>query len=350
MAASKIFIILLLVIAYGILLFSASFLDLKKKVEQDINPITHFPVWHPPSKMFYDNPLRSIGLLTVVITLITTIIAYRYTYFRPPISKRMQSYFCSSDNNDSNNSALRRISTLSFNKTLAHYSFATFASSVAYYFVDPSKIFLPFGALHNLFEMAMLMSFLTGGRIKNVSQFFLLFTYLLSINIICAYIDWPYDALFFKFQGLILDFALVVEFTRIYLNTKYYMNNFEQQDLNPDNDDIEEPAEDHETVYLVNHPTPLLILVFASATHLFGNIYATFFLMDLIANFLFTITYSVAFFSYIFYLYLDTNSVAHINSKKFIYLPTPTKWSSFVIAASCLFGSMLTMVIGLALS
>ncbi|CAH1758798.1 4783_t:CDS:2 [Entrophospora sp. SA101] len=129
----------------------------------------------------------------------------------------MQSYFCSSDDNSSNNSALRRISTLSFNKTIAHYNCATFASSVAYYFVDPSKIFLPFGALHNLFEMAILISFLTGGRIKNTR--------------------------------LILDVALVVEFTRIYLNTKYYINNFEQQDLNPDNnDDIEELVENHEII------------------------------------------------------------------------------------------------------
>ncbi|CAJ0625432.1 15171_t:CDS:2 [Entrophospora sp. SA101] len=146
----------------------------------------------------------------------------------------MQSYFCSSDDNSSNNSALRRISTLSFNKTIAHYNCATFASSVAYYFVDPSKIFLPFGALHNLFEMAILISFLTGGRIKNTR--------------------------------LILDVALVVEFTRIYLNTKYYINNFEQQDLNPDNnDDIEELVENHESYYGVEIPSMGLFSIVITA-------------------------------------------------------------------------------------
>lgn len=145
--------------------------------------------------------MRSIGLLTVVITFLTTINAYRYTYFKPPTNKKIQSHFCSSDSNGTNNSTLRRISTLSFHKIIAHYNFATFTSSVAYYFVDPSKIFLPFGALHNCFEMAILISFLTGGRIKNLTQVFLLFTYLVSLNVICAYIDWPYDASFFKFQG-----------------------------------------------------------------------------------------------------------------------------------------------------
>nr|CAG8467624.1 11193_t:CDS:2 [Entrophospora candida] len=143
----------------------------------------------------------------------------------------MQSYFCSSDD-DSNNS--RRISTLSFNKTIAHYNCATFSSSIAYYFVDPSKIFLPFGALHNLFEMAILISFLTGGRIKN--------------------------------PRLILDVALVVEFTRIYLNTKYYIKNYEQQDLNPDsNDDIEELAENHESYYGVEIPSMGLFSIVITA-------------------------------------------------------------------------------------
>lgn len=72
----------------------------------------------------------------------------------------------------------------------------------------------------------------------------------------------------------------MVEFTRIYLNTKYYIKNFDQQELNPDDNDIEELAENQESVYLINHPTQLLILVVAAAMHLTGNIIATFYLLS----------------------------------------------------------------------
>jgi hypothetical protein len=45
---------------------------------------------------------------------------------------------------------------------------------------------------------------------------------------------------------------------------------------------------------------------------------------------------------------MDVNSVTVVNSRKYIYLPEVTKWSVFVIGASCTFLSMLTIRIGVA--
>src|SRR5947208_1734300 len=83
---------------------------------------------------------------------------------------------------------------------IVHYTFATFCAFLANYILDGSKLFASFGIIHNFFEIAILVSFLSGGRIQTMNQFALIFTYLISVSAIILYIDWPYDALFFKFQ------------------------------------------------------------------------------------------------------------------------------------------------------
>jgi hypothetical protein len=132
----------------------------------------------------------------MVITLIGTVIGYRYTYLKPPVSNEVKSYFCSSKGGDLTGS-VAKTSTLSYNRTLVHYTLATFASSLAYFIFDPSKLFVPFGILHNFFEITILTSFLSGGEIRTVKQFVCLLKYLILIGAICMYLDWPYDALFF---------------------------------------------------------------------------------------------------------------------------------------------------------
>lgn len=51
MAASKVFVILLFIIAFAILLFGLSRIDPNKtKLGQATNPMTHLPAWHPPAE------------------------------------------------------------------------------------------------------------------------------------------------------------------------------------------------------------------------------------------------------------------------------------------------------------
>nr|CAG8553845.1 4215_t:CDS:2 [Entrophospora candida] len=348
MSVLKIFIVLLFVVAYGILLISFAFVP-DKKIPQAESPVTHFPTWHPPFDALYGDRMRSIGLLGIVITLLTSIVTYKNAYFTHPANKKVQTYFCSTSNTDGVSSSVLT-STQYFNKNFAHYNLGTFSSIIAYYIIDPSKLFTTFAVMHNFFELTLLVSFLSGGQLRTTKQFLWLLTYFMSIASIVIYVKWPYDALFFKFQGLILDYALVVHFVRTYLTTKYYVNNYDQRHLDEE-DEIEGLSASSPNVgafYLVSYPEQLLLLIAGSIIHLIANIFNVVFLLDFFANYFVTVSYCITFSLYALYVFMDVNSVSVANSRKYIYLPEVTKWSIFVIGASCTFLSMLTMRIGIA--
>ena len=66
---------------------------------------------------------------------------------------------------------------------------------------DVGKLWSVFGALHNLFEVAILLLIGQNGKIKGNSYYYLWGAYYLIINSACIFLDFPLDAVFFKVQG-----------------------------------------------------------------------------------------------------------------------------------------------------
>ncbi|CAG8586225.1 8184_t:CDS:10 [Funneliformis mosseae] len=87
------------------------------------------------------------------------------------------------------------------------------------------------------------------------------------------FLDWPYDTVWFKMQGLCQDFTLAITFTRIYFDTHNGYGDETHQRLS----DVERPREyNHIKEYTfgsVSRFTPnfVLLLVLASYTHILGN-------------------------------------------------------------------------------
>lgn len=84
---------------------------------------------------------------------------------------------------------------------------------------------------------------------------------------------------------MILDYALVVHYVRVYLTTKYYAKNYDQQHLNANDEeeDIEASSPNVGAFYVVTYPEQLLLLIVASAIHLLGNILNVVCLLDFFA-------------------------------------------------------------------
>jgi len=193
------------------------------------------------------------------------------------------------------------------------YTIATFITVGGYFFVDIGKLWVPTGALHNLVEVAILLTLLFEGHVQNFRYFYsLLFNYVLLAVFITLILPWPIDALFFKLQGLIIDFALVIQFSRLYnVNKKAeYLTPgprrgetaglLSNNELEPGNGVVEEDVvpDEHRS-----ETQNIRILIYASVIHLIGNIIATLFVDTFWPFFFFQFTYGVTFPLYGFYVF-----------------------------------------------
>ncbi|CAG8498737.1 1301_t:CDS:2 [Diversispora eburnea] len=213
--------------------------------EQDIVKFTRYPSWHPPvdglNGRGYDEPI--VGL----------------------------SFYA----------AVAMVPTFEFNKTLGFYCLVTAFTNLISFWLDIGKIWAAFGLMHNALEILILVNMHYGGRIKS-STFIGFFLLYISITAgMSLFATWPYDALWFKMQGLCLDWALVIQFTRTYFNTKKHIKNDSDVNSLIRDDDNEERGERRNVFYnpendvIVHHPYQILLLIVASGFHIFGNILAS---------------------------------------------------------------------------
>ncbi|KAF9363531.1 hypothetical protein BGX34_003888 [Mortierella sp. NVP85] len=106
------------------------------------------------------------------------------------------------------------------NTFILYYIYVTWAAILAYLFFDAGKIWAVIGTLHNLLEVVLMVAFHHGGRITSVTFALYMFVYVVMVIVLSAYLSWPADAIFFRWQGLCSDFALIFVFSRTYFATK----------------------------------------------------------------------------------------------------------------------------------
>ncbi|KAJ3336956.1 hypothetical protein HDU93_001840 [Gonapodya sp. JEL0774] len=105
--------------------------------------------------------------------------------------------------------------THSLHYVIAFYCWATFASMFISRILagGTSKLFVIAGALHNMAEFVILFKFVAKDDEKREWAAWWLATLLyLTLTVLCHALPWPFDALWFKFQGMVADVALPIVF------------------------------------------------------------------------------------------------------------------------------------------
>ncbi|CAB4478420.1 uncharacterized protein OCT59_027342 [Rhizophagus irregularis] len=151
------------------------------------------------------------------------------------------------------------------------------------------KLWAIFGIFHNVMEVFIVSALLRMTRVNYV----ILITLIYSVVSTGAFsqLPWYWDAMFFKFQGLILDFMIPVLFSIV-----AYQNHVQS-------DEESQPLIDTNSTN--SRLKGLGYLVFAAFVHLIGNI------SDVVGNdssisiTVFNLSYFVAFPIYAYYVYKD---------------------------------------------
>ncbi|KAF0510997.1 patatin-domain-containing protein [Gigaspora margarita] len=310
----------------------------KFTITQDRSRLLGYPTWHPPIKGRNDNKSDSALFFTTLLMAITCYLGARWTA-HPPTTRKLQTYFVSDDS--------APVSAYYFNRHLVIYNFITTFTIFAVIILDLGKLWATIGILHNTIEFAILVLIGSGGRLKNISFYGVLLSYAFFVYCGVLLIDWPYDAVWFKIQGLCFDYALMIIFIRIYFNTKHELKHGDGAERMPLANDEAEPddyAHDHQ-YSLAHHPCQLLILVFASFIHNVGNLIAAVSFEDIMPSILSSLTYGITFPAYMYYVYVDTHSTSIYPTKR-IYLPSTPGWKKFVIGTIAFSCSVLTMRFG----
>ena len=152
-------------------------------------------------------------------------------------------------------------------------------------------------------------------------------------------------------QGLVIDYVLFIQFTRMYFDTRKGFGDEIQRLI-----DVESTRRDHfsgesdrSEPQILNdksvgyfRPSYILLLVFASFVHIFGNIYITILLYNAHAYLLFAFTYCITFSLYAYFVYLDTHTVSSSPAQKHIVLPDSSKLSVIIVILLSLLLSALT--------
>ncbi|CAG8836078.1 4977_t:CDS:2, partial [Racocetra persica] len=195
---------------------------------------------------FDGNELNATFLFNMVILLLTSYYVIKWT-FNPPTKLRLVTHFILKDSNSI------PVSTIWFDRALAMYNMVTLLAGVTIFFVGVGKIWATVGVFHSAAEFVILVILGSGGRIKSILYWPILGFYIFIVVIASILLDFPYDALWFKAQGLCFDWALVIEFTLIYMTTCYELKHPDINILNLTHDDSEDIL-DNSHYPVVNHP------------------------------------------------------------------------------------------------
>ncbi|KAI8142357.1 hypothetical protein BJV82DRAFT_669519 [Fennellomyces sp. T-0311] len=231
------------------------------------------PSWIVPPKEFHDDFFNTATIFSVVIIALSTIYA---TYHILAVYLPSQ--------------PAGRKTIGRFNRIIFGYLIGTTMATFAFSFMHAGKIWSAFGLLHNLYEAALLINMLVR-RSPNSDHLFvpLCFAYIISVAFVVIGAPWPLDAVFFKFQGLSIDFALNFYFLRLYSHNRQIAEKVDMVSVVEDpyddgvNDGTEQgvpPAKRGENRGRLRHMQPvhhsLLVIVAASVLHTAGNALVTF--------------------------------------------------------------------------
>ncbi|GES86771.1 hypothetical protein GLOIN_2v1532168 [Rhizophagus clarus] len=214
-------------VALGILTLSLVGVNELKLPPQANGTHTGYPVWHPPLSNSDEQVNAATIIYSAVLMIIGGALAYKWTNFDTKTNSKLLTYFVDRE--------LNKVPTIEFDRYLASYCLITSLTGIVYYLIDVGKIWATVGVLHNANEIIIMVSLHQGGRITSNSVLAWLLFYVLFAGALSIYLEWPFDALWFKVQGLCSDFALVIQFTRIYFNTsKEYGHESHQRLFDPE--------------------------------------------------------------------------------------------------------------------
>jgi hypothetical protein len=304
--------------------------------KQEPSRFTGYPTWHDVLKDNDQQKVDSFAAFDSIVLLVATILTFRWAFLET-LPKKVISYFHSDEGN---------APTTTLNRFISLYCLGTFVAVVASIAFDVGKLWSVFGALHNLFEVAILLLIGQNGKIKGHSFYYLWGIYYLIINTVCIVLNFPLDAVFFKVQGLAVDYAVVIEYTRVFINTKKNLN---EHDLQlPLNTDDNRDSDDVPSTFAAHHPRHWLLIVAAAGVNLIGNVLNTLAPNDARTGLAFQLSYAITFLLYLLYVYFDTHTISPGVPKRF-YLPeTPGAKVAFLAIIS-LWLSLSTLAVGLVL-
>ncbi|RIB09487.1 hypothetical protein C2G38_2108500 [Gigaspora rosea] len=219
-----------------------------------------------------------------------------------------------------------KASTTFFNKLLAGCSIVTGIAGISLIIVDLGTLWTISGVIHNYFEVIIIILLQQGGnRAANNNIHLYSIIYLLIAEDVTILLQWPYNAFWFLFQGLSVDWVFFIQFIRLYFTTKrHYREDYISLPLNASSDNESETEEhdlpDHHKKG--NHLNHVLLLPFAAFCHIVGNVLFTIFLKEAFACYLFGFSYGFTFPSLAFFVYLDTH-LRQINQKSLFSYLTP---------------------------
>jgi len=347
----QLFVILLSLSLLGAIGLSFKFAKTPKKIVPIRDRFTGYPTWQGEIEGFDPNRLDGMSIAANALMLVAGIIGLKSIRNPPAKSRLITHFFTVSDDSDRDPTGEP---AFGFNCLLVLYIWVTLIALVASIFINVGKLWVVLGVFHNSSEILILVLLGSGGKITNSSFLAWMLFYVLSAVTPCIFADFPADAFFFKFQGLCMDFALAIEFVRIYIATKEHIREAGRDTLPLTDDDVND---DNNGDVLrrqcirpatINHPNQLIVLIAASSVHLVGNILNTFYSSRFIPLLLFFITYAITFPLYAYYVYLDTNAASVLPQKR-IYLPSTPTWKVFIIAMLSIAGPLLTVRIALGL-
>ncbi|ORX62903.1 hypothetical protein DM01DRAFT_1331014 [Hesseltinella vesiculosa] len=234
------------------------------------------PTWITPITDYDSDTFNTTTIFSVVVMLVST------TYAMHRVRQLHQS---------SPQGNLPLVSTIGrFNYIILSYLVSTCIASFTFAFMNAGKVWASFGVFHNLLEMAMLITMITQSPTHDRVAVPFAFLYLIVTMAVVIVAPWPLDALFFKFQGLISDIALSINFWRLYLCNRRAMKALP---LVTEKDHVPLPVHHH-----------LVILCWAATFHAFGNLLVTvgnYFLSWVIFQYL----YAIAFPMYAYYCVME---------------------------------------------
>ncbi|CAB4384167.1 hypothetical protein RhiirA1_415889 [Rhizophagus irregularis] len=284
---------------------------------------TGYPTWHGRLDHFDQQTYDTSLIFLIITSILSGYYSLKWTSTRD-LPKKYVTYIYQENGS--------RISATWFNKAIAYYIVFTSFAGIALFYLDTGKLWSTFGILHNIWEVCILLLLHQGGKITSSFFFAFIAFYVFIVTLLDIVLSWPFDAVWFKVQGLCSDYALFIVFVRIYLATREYVKEQLSAQLPITNEDDLSPSDEEPSVSpkIIQHPNQILLLPFASFFHILGNSIPTLSPTDGRLYVFFNLTYSIALPAYALYIYFDTHCTSILHSKR-ILLPDTSKWKVFLI-------------------
>jgi len=173
-----------------------------KPPPQIIDKLTGYPTWRTPYPGWSAEKLDAITFMSFTGVLFGMCLA---VYYRTRYSSSTVTIA----------DTTRSVSVL-FTTLITLYLVATTITVGGFWAIDVGKLWVTTGTMHNAMELGMLLLMVCAKWREGFEWFYgAIFVYWAFTQAMCIALPWPNDGVYFKFQGLILDFALIINFARL---------------------------------------------------------------------------------------------------------------------------------------